>query len=183
MEIQALDFLYSKELLCTAYDFYSYNSLGPFSQYSGERSHFSLTIKNSCMIKLFIKTPSNDSIIINPEKYIYENTQQEFPIIICNPAGRVIFKKKYNSNGVTFRADIPGLYLIKIWSKRIDNYYKIQIRFNSEDDIVEFKQNVFSPAMSNSDGSLFEKGSVVKRSNSYSNTFDRCHDLSNLINK
>jgi hypothetical protein len=125
--------------------------MAPNSQYSGERSHFSLTIKDSCMIKLFIKTMSNDSTITNPEKYIYENTQQEIPIII--------------------------------WSKYIKNFYKIQLRFNSEDDIVEFKQNVFSPAMSNSDGSLFEKHSVVKRSNSYSNTFDRRHDLSNLINK
>jgi len=180
------DFTHETSILCSAWDFYSYNYQGPSSRFSGERSHFFINVKEAGKLKIVIKTPTAEPEDApyapndfrkdeEPAKLTFDPTSQKPMVIICNPAGRVMFKKKYNPNGITIDAT-PGKWLLKIWSKNIHNYYKVCVHHNELNSFT-IVQDIYSPASSNSDGSLFEKGNKISRSNTCTNTYERGHQI------
>jgi len=137
------------ELHCSAYDFYSYNSPGPASSdFSGERSLFHLQVSQ-------------------PGLYTFTCDQDVRKVIIVGHNGRVISSKGYKQGTVrTFKAPTPGLYLFKLWTQSVPNYYTVCWKTKEQKPTIEYaKQLIYCPGMSNSDGSIFERGTTLRRKN------------------
>jgi hypothetical protein len=156
------------ELECTANDYYSYN-YHTNDKYCGERSHF-------------------HTYVDKPGLFTFECDNDLPHLIIIAPNGRVIYKKIYVKNSIVkWNASIVGVYLFKLWTLNInddntidskDRYvdpyaYKQPLNFNERkykivfkgDGICKVEQQIYSGAMSNSDGSTFDKGIDVVRKN------------------
>lgn len=65
-------------------------------------------------------------------------------------------------------AEQDGKYLLKLWTGSIPNEYQLTV---SGPRVEQIEQLIWSPAVSNKDGSLFEKGPEVHRNHS-SSQFD-----------
>jgi hypothetical protein len=138
-------------LSCSAHDFYSYNYqsksfkkyFNDKCKYLGERSHFNVNVTEPG-----IKT--------------FECSDDTKCIIIMSPNGRVIYNKNYKTDKgiIKWHAKEVGIYLFKIWSGQIEDLYNV-----TWTGVNFAEQQIYSGGMSNSDGSLFDKGLDITRKN------------------
>ena len=120
-----------------ANDFYCYNMQGPFkSIYRGERSHFHLYLNEIGIHTLTLDVPTKRVMIIGPD-------------------GHLVMRSRYKDKSLVWTAPQIGKYLLKIWTGPIPNHYTLTI---SGPCIILIKQQIWSPAVSNKDGTLYEKG-------------------------
>lgn len=137
-------------LACSAYDFFSYNLHGPFSDFNGERSHFHVKLNREGL-------------------FTFSCDHDLSKLIIVGHNGRVIFSGSLKQGTTkTWKANTPGVYLFKLWTARIPD--KFNVKWTSKDgfEAIEYaKQQIWSSAVSNKDGSLFDKGTEVKRKNGH----------------
>ena len=132
-------------LNCSKSDYYCYNSPGPLSKYGGCRYHYHVQVTS---LGLFSLESSNDLRIV----------------MILSPSGRVICNKSYKEDkNFRWKAVETGRYLFKIWHYwNTDKLYSITF---SGEGVRNAEQQIWSGAVSNKDGALYDKGVDVKRKN------------------
>lgn len=132
-------------LKCSKQDYYCYNSPGPISKYIGCRYHYHVYTTSTGLFNL-------------------ESSTNLRIVMILSPSGRVICNKSYDTNKkFRWKASETGKYLFKIWHYW-DSNDSYNIIFDGE-GIQKADQQVWSGAVSNKDGALFDKGIDVKRKN------------------
>jgi hypothetical protein len=148
----------SIELQCTAHDFFSYNFQGPHkSTFAGERSHFQVRIGSpgvfSFQLSSHLEGPGAERAI------------RPIPAILVGPTGRVVFKGKLGKHR-RWKATRSGTYSLKLWTGRIPDTFSLRVTGYNHATVEDLRQQIWSGASSNKDGSLFQAGIEVHRSDS-----------------
>jgi len=136
-------------LECSHWDYYSYNMPGPYSIYSGGRSHFQVHVNKT-----------------SDAKIMFQCSEPLRRLIIVRPNGTVAFKRKYKGQKLFLDA-LPGKYLFKAWwdstVSREGDAHRYTMTWKGV-GIESVSQMIWSPGVSNKE-SLFDKGPTLTRKN------------------